>query len=67
MGRFGSTTAKPTVYNCRTNSVSNPQSPIPNPSFYFTVFSHSRITHPTFARLSGEHLSGVSPCVCQAG
>ena len=34
---------------------------------HFAVFSHSRITQPTFARLSGEHLSGVSPRVCQGG
>ena len=30
-------------------------------------FNHSRITQPTFARLSAEHLSGVSPWVCQGG
>jgi hypothetical protein len=34
---------------------------------HFAVFSHSSSTQPTFAKLSGEHLSGVSPWVCQGG
>ena len=32
---------------------------------YFAVFSHSSSTQPTLAKLKGEHLSGVSPSVCQ--
>ncbi len=30
-------------------------------------FNHSPVTRPTLARLAAEHLSGVSPCVCQGG
>ena len=35
--------------------------------FSFAPFSHSLRTQPTFAMLKGEHLSGVSPSVCQGG